>query len=491
MREDEARALELVRAVEIEDGEGTLLTREDRAQAEAAARQAVGRATGKKAERTFLASRSLFAAGRLATRHPGLARLLDRTRWPRWIVIVLPLAAFAIGLLANELGQGRRLDLLAVPLLGTIAWNLLVYASLPFSALRGRGARSGDPVARLVARAAGLGPRNFDRGTPLHRAADTFQQRWSALAAPLYARRIGATLHLSAALFAAGVIAGIYLRALVVEYRAGWESTFLSPFAVRELLALVLGPASALTGVAIPPAADIAALRWSAGNGMIAGPWIHLWTVTLAGAVILPRLLLAAWQGLSAARLARNLPVAGREDFYTRRLLRAAEGGAGRLRVTPYAYTPERAVTSSLAAALTRALGERTEIVFDEPVLYGEEDSWLEANPPDPATDFRVLLFSASATPEDENHGSFATQLAKAVHAGTSLSAVVDESPFRARFAGQAGFEERLSGRVDAWRSVLDRAGLPVLFANLADASTQSLAERLEGNLMAGPEMRR
>ena len=297
-------------------------------------------------------------------------------------------------------------------------------------------------------------------------------------------------MHLSAALFAAGIIAGIYFRALVVEYRAGWESTFLGPEAVHAIVALVLGPASALTGVAIPPASEFAALRWSNGDGMIAGPWIHLWTATLAGAVIFPRLALAAWQAARAARLSRTLAVAGREDFYTRRLLRAAGGEAGRVQVTPYAYTPDPATKTALTAALSAALGDRASVQVDAPVAYGEEERWLAAHPPDPGTDYRVLLFSVSATPEEENHGEFAALLAKALGAGTVLAAVLDEAPFRARFEGQAGFDERLAGRITAWRSVLAPAGLTPIALDLSRGETRALAERLEGGIVKGGDLR-
>ena len=490
MREDDARALELVRAVEMEDEAQSLLTREDRAQADAAARAATEGQSGKRAQQRWLAARSRFAAARLETRHPGIAGLVARSRWPGWLGVVLPLASLALGVLANELGQGRRMDLLAVPLLGTIAWNLAVYLWLPVAAVKGIGRPRRDPISRMVGWAAGIARRDFDRGTPLHRAADTFQKRWSQIAAPLSGARIARTLHLAAAMFAAGVIAGIYLRALVVEYRAGWESTFLGPDAVHALLATVLGPASALTGVEMPPAAQFPALRWSAGNGMIAGPWIHLWTATLAGAVIVPRLALALWQGLRAARLSHAMPIGGREDFYTRRLLRAAGGEAGRVQVTLYAYTPDPATKSALTAALARALGDSASIAVDPPVAYGEEERWLAAHPPDPGVDYRVLLFSVSATPEAENHGHFAAALARALPPGTVLTALVDEGPFRARFAGQAGFDERIGGRNAAWRSVLGEAGLLPLALDLSRGDANALAEQLEGGLLQNAEMR-
>ena len=120
MTEDEARQVELVRAIELEDREGLLFTREDRDQADTRARAEVGGGTGRRADSRFVAARAGFAATRLATRHPGIAGLLEKGGWTRWLAILLPLVALAAGLLANEFGTARRLDLLAVPLLAAM-----------------------------------------------------------------------------------------------------------------------------------------------------------------------------------------------------------------------------------------------------------------------------------------------------------------------------------------------------------------------------------
>lgn len=493
MTEDEARTAELVRAIEAEDADGALLTREDRDQAEARARAAVAGLSGARADDRFIATRGEFAAARLATRHPGIASLLARSRWPVWIGVVLPLLALGAGFLANEFGTARRLDLLAVPLLGVIAWNLLAYAAIAAGALTGRGRLASDPVSGTVARLAGFGRRDFDRGSALHRAADGFQRRWSRRAAPLANARIARTLHLGAALFAAGLIGGIYVRALVIEYRAGWESTFLGPEAVHGLLSLVLGPASSATGVAIPPVNEMAAMRWksalagAAGGGVNAGPWIHLYTTTIAALVIFPRLVMAAWQGVQAIRLARHFPGLGRDDFYTRRLLRASGARPASARVTPYAYNPGEETRRRLSAALRAALGDGAELRFDEAIAYGSEDEWLAAHPPRPEDDYHLLLFTLSATPEAENHGALTRALAARIaaeHPGTVLAAIVDESPFRAHFAGQAGLDARVATRIAAWRTVLGEAGVTPLALDLSDPLDDTLAQRLESGLL-------
>ena len=495
MTEDEARKVELVRAVETADSDAVLLTREDRQQADGHARSRGAAPEGRAGEQAFIARRAEFAVARLSTRHPGISMLLDRTRWPGWVGWLVPLLSLAAGFLANELGTGKRLELLAVPLLGTIGWNLLVYLWLLVAALSGKSQAAAGPVSRLFARIGGTANRNFEAGTPLHRAANAFQHRWAELSAALNAARIARTLHLAAALFAAGLIAGIYLRALVIEYRAGWESTFLSPQAVHALLSVVLGPASAVTGVAIPPASEMAQMRWSgpAGGGVNAGPWIHLYTVTVAGLVIVPRLLLASWQAARVLRTARRMSVAGREDFYIRRLLRAGGAARSAARVTPYAYRPGAETQRRLGELLRRAIGDGADVRFDEAIDYGAEESWLANHALDPADDFHILLFTLSATPEAENHGTLATALARRIAAeqpGTVLVALIDESPFRAHFAGQAGLEERIGVRNAAWRTVLAEAGAVPLSVDLSQEVDEALAQRIEGGLLSSGVMR-
>lgn len=290
MREYDARQVELVRAIELEDREAGLLTLEDRLAADAQARAAAGNLKGREFELAFLAARADFAAVRLLTRHSGLAVLLRRNYWPRWINIVVPLVALVAGLIANEFGIDKRLDLLAAPLLGTVAWNLAVYLWVVFAAVARIGKRNQggvDPLIAALARLGSFSRRNASESSAIDRAAATFSNRWAQMTAPLNAARAARTLHLGAALFAVGLIGGIYLRALVIEYRAGWESTFLGPQAVHVLLSVVLGPASAISGVGIPPAGEIAEMRW-AGLDERAAIRLQNWRTMLASAGIVP-----------------------------------------------------------------------------------------------------------------------------------------------------------------------------------------------------------
>lgn len=489
--EAQARQHYLLRAVEAVDGQQQLLTAEDRQQADQHGQSAARHAGG--GPEVYLGARAEFAATRMAVRHPAIGRLLTRSRWPGWVNWAVPLAALIAGFLSNELDGGRRLELLAVPLLGVMAWNVAVYFALLVSPLWrrrqkiGGGSSGGGPVSKWISgRAAGTG------GSTLSASVSAvFASEWLAASKRLTGHRFAAVMHLSAALFAAGLIAAIFLRALTVEYRAGWESTFLSADQVRDILGAVLAPASWVTGIALPDSGAVAAMRWTgaagAPGGVAAGPWIVLWTTTLAGLVVLPRLALAAFSAAAARLAARRVPIPGREDFATRRLLRALEGHGGHVRVTPYAYTPDERGIAAVTQLLRASFGASARVEVDPPVLYGDEDRWLAATALAPDVDLHLILFSLGATPEAENHGAFAIGLAERLRRdapGVRCGVIVDEAPFARQFAGQAGVAARRDARAQAWSNVLQSVPCPHVMVDLAAADSEQIAPAIESALL-------
>lgn len=483
LNEGEARQFALVRAVESEDRDAMLLTREDRMQADAAARGLEGQA--------YLARRADFAATRLATRNPRVQDVMRYAQWPRWVGWALPLAALLFGFITNEMGNSKRMNIIAFPLVGMFAWNFAVYLGIIGKGLFGM-ARRGDTkpqgaLGKLVARMTDRMSERLQNQDAMGRSLATFLRDWTRDSAKLNGFRAARTLHLGAALFAAGVIGGLYLRALGIEYRAGWESTFLTAGAVQGLVNVLLGPASALTGIALPDVQHIYALNWNQGsNGENAGPWIHLYAASAFLFVIIPRLCLAGWNMTRAFALARKFPVPGREDFYVRRLLRNVQGGAGEVRITPYAYRPSDAVTQRLTRLIRTTFGDATRVQMDAPVDYGAEDDWLGGASLRPETDHHILLFNLSSTPEAENHGAFAAALAdklKAAKQGTAIAAMLDESAYRQRMGGQSGGDARLEARREAWEHMLLPSGMTVLSADLDHEEEPRLSARLESAL--------
>lgn len=494
MNEAQARHFLLVRAVESDDRDAVLLTPEDRAQSDRAGREG--------GEKDYLARRADFAAVRLETRHPRVADVLRYARWPRWVSWVIPLIALIAGFASNEMGSSKQMNIIAFPLLGMFAWNFAVYLGLIGSSIAGlaRAGSGKNPgiFARMVGSISRRAADRMQRQDNMGRALASFLGDWTAASAPLTGARTARTLHLGAALFAAGIIGGLYLRALGIEYRAGWESTFLGPDAVHRIISLLLSPASALTGIALPDDAHIAQLRWSAGSrGENAGPWIHLYAASALLFVIGPRLVLALWNGLKAWRLAHHFPVPGREDFYVRRLLRHVEGGAGEVRITPYAYRPSDAASQRLTRLIRSAFGDGARVQFDNPVDYGAEDEWLAAAGLRAETDHHLLLFNLASTPEAENHGAFARGLVDAIKVGkhgTATAALLDESGYRQRLGAQAGSDNRLATRRAAWEEMLRGAGIPLFSADLEQEDEIALIQRLEAAFArdaAMQEMRR
>jgi len=503
LEEDSARRLLLVRAVESEDVAESLLTREDRHYATGAALahapvadQDNGSRRSPRRDEAFLARRSDYALSRLEPRYPPIGQACRSARWPPWINWALPLAALLLGILSNEI-DGRRLNIVAFPLIGMIAWNLVTYLILLAGFVRrlvpgGRHPVRPNPLARLVEQVA-VRVRGEPGTQPLGRALRRFAVDWLHFSSPLSYSRASRTLHVSAALLAAGVLIGMYWRALGIEYRAGWESTYFDAATLHGLISIVLGPASALTGIALPGPAELQALRWrSGGGGVNAGPWIHLYATSAFLFIIGPRLVLSVWHALRAARLRRRFPIPGAEDFYVRRLLRSAGGGGSVVRVIPYSFHPPERSQRQLQRLLTDVLGEKTRVAVDTPIPYGGEDEWLAGADLGPGgADHLVVLFNLSATPEAENHGALVAGIQRRLvqgGGGAGLTILLDETAYGQRLAGQSGADARLETRRQAWEAMLGHQHVKPLAIDLDADNTAALARPLEGALMQPPQ---
>ncbi|MEF7617490.1 DUF2868 domain-containing protein [Aquincola sp. MAHUQ-54] len=444
MTEDDARRFLLLRAYEAPLAPPW--TDADALAATEAAARSVGEQGG--AER-FLAARAAEGTARLLPREPAAGRALQATGRPRWIGAALVALALAIGLASPVLGPSKQLNLLAPPLLALLCWNLLVYAAIAAAALR-RDAPPGALrrwLAGVPARVGGAAP--GASATPAAR----FLADWSRRAAPLWSARAACWLHAAAAALVAGLLGAMYLRGLAFEYRAGWDSTFLSAEAVRALLSAVLGPASALSGIALPSADELARLRFSAGPGENAARWIHLHAITAALVVLLPRALLAVSAAWRARRLARRFPLA-LDDAYAQRLLRSHRGDAAAVRVLPYSYQPTAQALDGLRSVMAHSFGPRTEVQVDAPMRQGDEERLADVPGTGAAPGF--VLFALSATPERETHGAVAEALP-----GARL--LVDESGFAQRFGAT-----RTAQRREAWTRMLAGLQRTPIFIDLA-----------------------
>lgn len=480
MTETEAHRALLLRA--FEQPLSAPWTAED---AEAATGQALQRLGEHAAAPSFIAERALLGIGQLVRREPAAGAALAAVGSPRWhgrAAIALSLLA---GAAADAAGATQRINILSPPLFALLLWNLAVCAALAWRAAGRRFGRRGAghrmPGALAAGRHKGLpgGAGGLLRGTlarglyrVVQRIASAGLPRGSTAAAPLarfvadawhcgaalHAVRLAGMLHAAAAWFALAALASLYVRGLGFEYRAGWDSTFLTPASVHGLLSLLFAPALALAGTALPDADALARLRFSAGAGENAARWIHLQALTIGLFVVLPRGALAARAAWQARRLAADfrLPL---DDPYFARLARLPGGQLLVVPVLPYSFQPPVAALPALTGALARLHGGAVGVRLASSVPLGgedEADGWSAALA---GASTAAVLFSLTATPERESHGAFAAAVAARFNAPGRLHVLVDEAAFRRRFSGTDG-AARLEQRRDAWRRMLAEGGV-------------------------------
>jgi hypothetical protein len=485
--EEAARDVLLVRAIEGEDSAAAVFTREDRQYATTAALSSspLPEAPGARETAAFLGRRAGLALDRLVARYPMLQRARALARWPQWLNWLLPLTALGIGLATNAI-EGDRLNILAFPLLGMLAWNMAVYAwllvDLGCRAVAGRSrAPQGEGLVSWI-----LSPPSAHlAGHPtLERAVRRFGSEWVSAATRLTNARASRTLHLSAATFAVGIIAGMFARArYTAEYSAGWAGTWAGAEAeIAALLKVVLGPASALTGIALPTVERLRELR---GTGENAGDWLILWMVTAALFVVLPRLLLALGDCLRSIRLRRRLPVP--QDFYVRRVLRDASGRARTVRVIPYSFELTREPAARLKRLLVEALGDRTSVELERTVPYGGEDDWLAARGDRAASaDQLIFLFNMASTPEAENHGAMVASVSERLGKMVEITVLLDDSAFMQKMRGLASAHSRIEERLQSWRLVLAACGIEPIAVSLDGQADAQAGRTLEQALLRG-----
>jgi hypothetical protein len=508
VREEAARQVLLIQALEEADAEGRLVSLADRRRA-----TEVTRGGGATDPAVLVAGRAAHLVEQLAGRLPWIDAALAATRFPRGVAWALPVLAAGAGLLTDALGPERRVNILSVPLLGLCLWNIGVYAVLVAHVLARTSSRRRGPAAgtgrgpeagrgggaRLVTGwAAGWGRRRLRTAAtgPVRPALAQYLTRWHRLAAPLSAARMAGLFHAGAALLAVGVLVGAYGRGLAFEYQATWESTFLDAHGLRAVLVGLLGPASLLLGAPIPPPEALAALRAPAAGD--AAPWIHRYALTTLLVVVVPRALLAASAHARARRLAADLPVDLRAPYVLRLL--AGSRALARVHVRPYATRLEGQSEAALRRLLRDLVGGAGEVVMEPAAAYGAEppevlpETPAAGSPPgDGLETWQALVFSLAQSPEDEVHGELLARLVAWTAAGRRGGrrglAVVDAAPYRLRLAGTGAEARRLADRQRAWDAVAHRAGVTLAHVDLAGTAggDDEALGRLLGGLWPAP----
>jgi hypothetical protein len=482
IRERRAHIILLVRAVEESDPEGLVLPLRERTKASRRALMVTG-LSGESGESVaawkIRAGEAVLRRARLlfdglVRQHPGLPRVLHLAQLGSSTAPLVLFIAFVVGLLTNALGFQREINLLSAPLLGLLAWNLLIYAGmlvLPMILGRRRSGRIAEFLSGMFLKGAMARRIHSSRVTEGHRSPESkvivkavmrFGAMWHRMARKLLAARVRRILHLGAIAMIAGVVIGMYVRGVAFEYHVTWESTWLDADQMQTLMKIIVGPAAWILGVEIP---DVGPLRGPDGSGP-AAVWIHLYALTALLVVGVPRAVMAAYQGWRANRLGKTLPIDLGETYY-RRLFTAWRGAKRYVEIFPYSYTPRPGSMASLKTLLFDYFGARADLRVRDPLTYGAEAEsalpapLMGASPDDDELaerDFCVaVVFNLAQSPESEVHGALLEELTKRIDTGRwQLLVVLDVSPYRKRVEDP----ERVRERIDAWSRVVHETGL-------------------------------
>jgi hypothetical protein len=472
MNEQVARNVVLVRAIETADTRREILSDDDRMYASRSARelaqwQAADSGSAVTIEQ-FLQQRSEQILKRLAERTPAFGSFLQRRALLPSLSVVLPVLGLVAGAVADRIADPHRVDLLSAPLLLIIAWNLLVYLILIVWQLlpaRETGWARPGMLRRLSVGKAAL-PRKLP--AVLAEALTRFMAEWSRLGSKLARARLGRAVHLAAAAFALGAILSLYARGLLVQYVAGWESTFLEARQVHQILSTLFAPALFVFPLQGFSLADIEALRFTQTVSREGGArWVHLYAASLLLLVIMPRTLLALLATWRARRLARSFPIDLDEPYFRKLADKFGAAGPAVLRVLPYSFTVDEARYKGLAAISVATLGEQARLMLRPSCPYGmdPEETLQDVDLGDPGVALTAALFNLASTPEKENHGAFIDYLVR--HSPRGIAVLVDESGLQERASAQAGFDGRLAERMALWRQFCHFHGGTATFVNL------------------------
>lgn len=405
-------------------------------------------------------------------------------------LIWMAVPAFIAGLLINGLGESQRINLLNFPLLLLFIWNVSIY--LGTAVLRGLKSPPTQtwlefPAFRL-SKIIGVGGKrswqNLNISDPssvqwVKEATSRYMMLMWAQAGPLWIQHLRQRLHLGAAFVAIGILFGLYIRGLVLDYQATWESTFLSASHVQPILHILLGPAAWLLQDKFPTVNEIMALQ--APRHGPAAPWIHMWAITTLAVVVLPRCLLAWTARRSIAKARQNLSLPLQTPYFVH-LLAPNRGQNLQVTILPYSYRPPPRTKDFLEKSLLDLYGNLATLHWEDPLPFGDS---FQVSPDPAAVHILVLLFHAGQTPEMDVHG----ELIHAVQTGQTpatrkvqLLVLLDLEPYR-----QSVEENRVIERRQAWQRLANQYHLHLVPFDAQLTSPDQLFQQAQAGMKAPP----
>ncbi|MFM7606464.1 MAG: hypothetical protein ACKO8Z_14880 [Prosthecobacter sp.] len=470
------------RALEEGDADGKLVNMERRREATAHTRAGLtseevkGDALDDRTT-SFVEKRSAWLEAETVGWRGDLIRELESLRVPqgKWSWAIAGwIAAMVAGYWMTDLGQEREFNLLALPLVGLLAWNAVVIVLgvlcelMPSHTLAGRGGWLAELLAHGVSRAR------------KSKEPNAVQDRFTELAWPLAWRRLQARmrawLHVGAAMLALGGVVALYARGWSKEYRAVWESTLLTNEGAKTFFHALFMPAAAAFGTPVP-LDKVPEMRRTGGRPTLpapALPWIHLYAGTLLLLVVVPRLALV---GISMGRMHCGITKWARRlswGPYLRRLLHAVEGVEERVEVLLHGMDPASSQQEVWARGICERFGSTARPQYTR-IPAGDEDDfaarWQPAGP------MVVMLFNMATTPEAEVQRRLVNDIRQRLltkHSDPDFIVLLDGTSLGGRWP-----DDKITGRERLWSQMMEGLGVEVIVALRKDTGMRMLPESI------------
>lgn len=354
----------------------------------------------------------------------------------------LMLSAYFLGVMTDRFSsEGAVVNLLSPALLLILFWQIALYALLLVGTIAAPlGWKPKWPGRELFAAL-------LSRLRILTVSKQTLRERplWLSLLTPALRSEAARAFHLAAAALGAGLLTGLAFRGIGTAYTVGWTSTWLAGHEawLAALFSATYGLVPLeLFGIPFPDAASIAEmnLRVNAQGSPDAAAWLLRLMGLVAIVVILPRLLLAFFAGRRAKAARTRFVWIDEQDepapVSTQRSVASFSEGATVLTTVPADDSLRRRTAALLMQPYAR--WRTVDVWKDDP-----ESALATVD-----TETAVLLFDATATPEEEVHGHWINAVGRRQPDAVTL--LVDLSGLEAQFGAES---ERLTARKALWES--------------------------------------
>ena len=475
LTESQAQQITLIRVLEQTHDNGGIWSGGDAKEATRATQELLGTNAS---FNQFIARRADWALDKIRKCSENPTIDLRTTRWPTvigWLVVAL---AFLIGFLTDHLATDRRVNLVEFPLVGLMAWNLVIYLGIIFRwlvSLVTSGSKHGGLLTDIIGK--WRLQRVFSKCVEnSHVWIDQFKKEWIVFSASLNQARFEFVFHAGAMFFALGALASLYVRGFFKEYRAGWESTFFSADSIHAIVSIVLAPGAFLLKMDIPNVQHIASLQVPGSPGEIARDWIHLYAGSILICIIVPRFFLALANSLSSWRKRNSFPLPINGTYFTAlRMIR--QGGNAVVLAMPFRYELTNQIKHNLSKLLEHLHGLAVEISIQQPVFMGDNiEDWKITLRSD-AHIAVFAIFNLTATAESDTHGKLLERILNDVDGGTPVIPVVDTGTYADHKS------DRFYQRCNQWRNVFDKIRCKPLFLDLTKSDDEENLKYLEARL--------